>query len=247
MTGIDRRERFRAATLAVLLASFPMTTRADSPFALRDGDRIVFYGDEVTAVEFYNNPLEPRIYTSFVETYAVTRFPKLRFQFVNAGWNGDRVSGGAGGSIDVRLQRDVLAYKPEVITVMLGINDARTTAYDPNRFDAFTTGYELGNHAEMEGFDSKRLEAFTTGYELLIKKVQDAAHAIRVTVLKPLAYQDEAQSASSSDHHNTIIARYSAWLDAIGQRDHLTVVDPNVAISSFVDNIKAANPTSRPQ
>src|SRR2546425_9427592 len=105
----------------IVLALLVRTGAAQDAFALREGDRVVFYGDSIT---------DQRRYTSFVETYVVTRFPKLNVTFVHSGWGGDRVSGGGGGPIDVRLWRDVLPYKPTVMTVMLGMNDGRYRAYD---------------------------------------------------------------------------------------------------------------------
>src|SRR5437016_12617874 len=99
----------------VLFLDFAPDVRAKGTFAIRDGDRIVFYGDSIT---------DQRLYTTFVETYIVTRFPAMNVAFVHSGWGGDRVSGGGGGPIDVRLARDVFAYKPTVVTVMLGMNDA---------------------------------------------------------------------------------------------------------------------------
>src|SRR5882762_11998158 len=90
-------------------------------FYLKSGDTVVFYGDSIT---------DQRLYTTFAETYAVTRFPNLDLKFVHSGWGGDRVSGGGGGPIDVRLQRDVYPYKPTVVTIMLGMNDGRYRAFD---------------------------------------------------------------------------------------------------------------------
>jgi hypothetical protein len=96
---------FTSAAQRLLLAVCGMAgcALAQSPFHLRDGDRVIFYGDSIT---------EPRLYTSFVETYAITRFPGYHFEFRNSAWGGDRVSGGRGGAIDVRLQRDVIAHRP---------------------------------------------------------------------------------------------------------------------------------------
>ena len=48
---------------------------------------------------------EQRQYTVFVDSFVATRFPGLDVRFVQAGWGGDRVSGGGGGSADLRLQR----------------------------------------------------------------------------------------------------------------------------------------------
>ena len=84
---------------------------AQSAFHLKSGDTVVFFGDSIT---------DQRLYTTFVEIYAITRFPKMDVTFIHSGWGGDKVSGGGGGPIDLRLKRDVFAYKPTVFTVMLG-------------------------------------------------------------------------------------------------------------------------------
>src|SRR5439155_16313408 len=107
--------------------------RAPGNFYLRDGDRVVFYGDSIT---------DQRLYTTFVETYVVTRFPLLKVSFVHSGWGGDRVTGGGGGPVDVRLWRDVLPYNPTVLTIMLGMNDGKYRAFDQQLFDEFTTGFK---------------------------------------------------------------------------------------------------------
>ena len=83
-------------------------------FALHDGDRVTFYGDSIT---------EQREYTEDVEEYMLTRYPTWKVSFHNAGVGGDKVSGGWAGPIDLRLDRDVFAWRPSVITIMLGMND----------------------------------------------------------------------------------------------------------------------------
>src|SRR5262252_4520498 len=109
----------RSAWLSLLLLLLGGAASAQDGFYLKDGDRVVFYGDSIT---------DQRLYTTFTETFVVTRFPRLKVSFVHSGWGGDRVTGGGGGPIDLRLQRDVFAYKPTVMTVMLGMNDA---SYQP--------------------------------------------------------------------------------------------------------------------
>src|ERR1043165_5900101 len=102
------RTLIRATFTCVLLC---LTLSAQPAFFLKNGDTVVFYGDSIT---------DQRLYTTFTETYVVTRFPDMNVKFVHSGWGGDRVTGGGGGGIDLRLRRDVFAYKPTVLTIMLG-------------------------------------------------------------------------------------------------------------------------------
>jgi lysophospholipase L1-like esterase len=87
---------------------------AQERFYLHDKDSVVFYGDSIT---------EQRLYTTFVETFVVTRYPQLNVRFVNSGWGRETVAGGDGGPVDLRLTRDVVFHKATVMTVMLGMNE----------------------------------------------------------------------------------------------------------------------------
>src|SRR5437762_9734690 len=140
-----------------LVVFLTFQSRAEA-FALKDGDRVVFYGDSIT---------DQRLYTTFTETYVVTRFPRLDVHFVHSGWGGDRVSGGGGGPIDVRLQRDVFAYKPTVMTSMLGMNDASYRKFDEAIFDKYKTGYEH-----------------------IVESVKKNVPGIRLTLVQPSPYDD---------------------------------------------------------
>ncbi|MGC8552450.1 MAG: GDSL-type esterase/lipase family protein [Phycisphaerae bacterium] len=102
------------------------SARAAGSFFLHDGDRVCFYGDSIT---------EQRFYPVAVETYVLTRFPNLKVDFVDSGVGGDRVTGGWAGNINVRLKRDVYPFKPTVVTIMLGMNDASYRPFDQNIFD----------------------------------------------------------------------------------------------------------------
>ncbi|MEI6431488.1 MAG: GDSL-type esterase/lipase family protein, partial [bacterium] len=122
------------ATLALgLFTIVPATAQAQQKdFALKDGDRVVFYGDSIT---------DQRQYTVFTEDFVLTRFPKRKISFVHSGWGGDRVSGGGGGSAEVRVARDIVPYRPTVVTIMLGMNDASYRPFDNGIFKTYATGY----------------------------------------------------------------------------------------------------------
>src|SRR5438046_3093985 len=49
-------------------------------FLIHDGDRVVFLGDSIT---------EQRLYTTYIEAYALTRHPQWKLWFRNVGWGGD--------------------------------------------------------------------------------------------------------------------------------------------------------------
>ncbi|MFI5361730.1 MAG: SGNH/GDSL hydrolase family protein [Elusimicrobiota bacterium] len=116
---------------AGLARAAPPPSGAD--FFLKDGDRVVFYGNGVPQWPYY---------AAFVETYVATRFPHLHSSFVSAEVDGDTVAGGQAGSIDLRLRRDVVLESPTVITIMLGEHDAGWVPWNDELFRKYSTGYE---------------------------------------------------------------------------------------------------------
>ena len=182
---------------------------AQSNFFLRDGDVVVFYGDSIT---------DQRLYTNFVETFVATRFPALNVRFVHSGWAADRVDGGAGGSIDLRLRRDVLRYHPSVITLMLGMNDGHYRPFDP-----------------------AVAKAFATGYENIIQTVKAALPNTRITLLRTSPYDDVTRPASFPGGYNDVLLRYSEFLPTLAKREELMYVDLNASLVSVLKKVYAAN------
>lgn len=121
-----------ATLILVLIAVAQSAWAADNTFKLRNGDKVLFYGDSITDL---------RQYTAIIETYVATRYPNLDVNFVNSGWGGDTVNGGGGGPIDTRLQRDVFPYHPSVVTIMLGMNDGGYKAETESNDDKYFNGY----------------------------------------------------------------------------------------------------------
>src|SRR3954466_10378616 len=97
-------------------------------FALKSGDRVVFFGDSIT---------EQRLYTSYVQQFVMSRYPELNVTFINSGWPGDAVNSNpcvpcAGVGALARIERDVVAYKPTVVTLLFGMNDGLYKDFDPD-------------------------------------------------------------------------------------------------------------------
>jgi lysophospholipase L1-like esterase len=181
-----------------LLVGFAPGLLAAGPFAIKDGDRIVFYGDSIT---------DQRLYTTFVETYIVTRFPSLNVSFVHSGWGGDRVTGGGGGPIDRRLERDVFAYKPSVVTVMLGMNDAR---YQPFKQEIF--------------------DVYAKGYEHLVESLKSNLPGVRLTLIQPSPYDDVTRKPSFEGGYNQVLVRYGEFVKQLAEKEGAAVADLNTSV-----------------
>ena len=119
-------------TVLLLLASAPAL--AEDAFYLKSGDRVVFYGDSIT---------DQRLYTTFTETFVVTRFPTLDVTFTHSGWGGDRGGWRRRRTPSTCASNAMLfPYHPTVVTIMLGMNDGHYRAFDQPGFDTYSHGYE---------------------------------------------------------------------------------------------------------
>jgi lysophospholipase L1-like esterase len=197
---------------ALLLLS--MTANAQSEFYLKNGDRVVFYGDSIT---------DQRLYTTFTETFVVTRFPKKNVTFVHSGWGGDRVGGGGGGPIELRLKRDVFAYKPTVMTIMLGMNDA---SYRP--------------------FDQAIFTTYSTGYQRIVDEVKRTVPGIRMTLIQPSPFDDVTRPPSFAGGYNAVLVRYGQFVKELANKENLHVADLNTSVATALEKAKQMD-TSKPE
>ena len=107
------------ATLVLLSTAHGTAAEPAENFFFKKGDRIVFLGDSIT---------EQYQYSTYIELYLTTRFPKWELTFLNAGIGGDTAAGGAS-----RFLQHVLAEKPTAVTIDFGMNDGGYGAFDPSR------------------------------------------------------------------------------------------------------------------
>ncbi len=199
----------RTITITVLAALAAATTLAQTPFYLKDGDRVVFYGDSIT---------DQRLYTTFTETYVVTRFPAMNVSFTHSGWGGDRVGGGGGGPIDLRLSRDVFPYKPTVVTIMLGMNDG---------------GYRA--------FDQKIFDTFSSGYEHILDSLKANVPASRVTLIQPSPYDDATRAPLFEGGYNAVLLKFSDYLKTVAETRHLDLADLNNPVVAMLKKAAVAD------
>lgn len=180
--------------LLVVSASFAQDAELNRPVSsleVEDGDSIVFLGDSIT---------HQRLYTQYVEDFFYTRFPHMRLKFHNAG-----VGGARAWDALARFDRDVAAYKPKYVTVLLGMNDGQ---YQPYSEDIFRT-----YHDDMTTLIGRITEAGAT--PILMTPTMFDARAARA----------RKWSRSGEGLYNSVLAYYGTWLREVAVRDGHGFVD----------------------
>jgi len=179
----------------VLLASPAAAGSAQDgePFLqLEDDDTVVFLGDSIT---------HQCLYTQYLETFFYTRYPHRRIRFHNAGVSGDRAAHAL-----ARFGDDVAALEPDVVTLLLGMNDGR---YEPFHAETFRT--------------------YRRDMTALLDRI--AGIGARAVVLSPTMFDHHQHAVRMQDptfrfgdrhfdrRYNALMGYYGAWLrEAAGKR-----------------------------
>ena len=133
--------------------------------------RILFQGDSITdAYRSWENDWHLGIgYPRLVSASLGYEFPD-KFSFFNRGISGNRI-------VDVyaRIKKDIIALKPDVMSILIGVNDVWHEFGDiPNGVDA---------------------EKFYTVYSMLIKEIKAALPDIQIMILEPFCLRASATEA----------------------------------------------------
>lgn len=186
------------------------SVRAATSFFLKNGDRVCFYGDSIT---------EQRFYTVDVETYVRTRYPQLHVKFVNSGVGGDSVGGGWAGPISLRLRRDVFPFNPNVVTIMLGMNDAQ---YRP--------------------FNQAIFNKYRQGYKHLIASLKSHLPGVRIVLIGPSPYDDVTAKPGFPGGYNGVLVRYMQFVRRLARQDHVFFVDFNTPLVTVLKRVEKISP-----
>lgn len=89
---------------------------------LQADDHILFYGDSITdagrVAPHNNNSGLGTGYPALCAAQLWARYPEMQLQITNQGISGNRVY-----DLEARLQDDVLAARPSLVSILIGIND----------------------------------------------------------------------------------------------------------------------------
>lgn len=97
---------------AALLGTAALAGAADAP-PLKKGERIVFLGDSIT-----QGGVGPKGYVTLIKKDLAAKHKDLGIEVIGAGISGNKVP-----DLQKRLQKDVLAKKPTLVVIYIGIND----------------------------------------------------------------------------------------------------------------------------
>jgi len=156
---------------------------------LQDGDSVVFLGDSIT---------HQRLYTQYVEDFFYTRFPEKRLRFHNAG-----VGGAKAWDALQRFDRDVAAYKPKYVTVLLGMNDGRYQSYNEEIWRTY--------HDEMTTLIDRLVEIEATPI-LMTPTMYDSRAAL-------------ARKRKPAENYNSVLSYYGTWLREVAVNNGYGFVD----------------------
>ncbi len=103
--------------------------------------KIVFFGDSVTDCNrVYDDPADlGEGYVKYTTESLLQSFDDMDFEFINRGISGNRTC-----DLLARLDKDVIEHQPDIVTILIGINDTwrRFDMNDPTSAEQFRSNYE---------------------------------------------------------------------------------------------------------
>jgi lysophospholipase L1-like esterase len=185
---------------------------AQAEIIVKDGARIAFLGDSITAGgEAYGGYC--RLVVQGLKTVGVKTTP------ICAG-----VPGNTSAFMLLRLQQDVLDYKPDVVFVSAGVNDVWHT--DPTA--------KIGVYKPDPGMGVE-LEDYKVYMPLIIDRCRAAGASVILSTITPI--REDPKTAL-----NIKAEGYNAFLKQTAKEKNLPIAELHEAMLAEIAKIKAANP-----
>ena len=107
---------------------------------LKTNDTIVFIGDSITDADRRQAAYRPLGYgyVHFIANWLAARYPELDLSIINTGIGGNTIR-----DLSRRWDRDCLEHRPDVLSVLIGINDVWRQHTDRPDEAVFLDEYEL--------------------------------------------------------------------------------------------------------
>jgi len=199
-----RSRRLAATIIGVLLAlTGCMQAIAQDAPALQDKDFVAVCGDSIT---------EQKQYSVFIEDYLLMCRPAAQMRVMQAGWGGEVVHG-----FISRVDRDVLALNPTVVTTCYGMNDG---------------GYG--------GFDEGRAKLYRDTHKSLVAKLRGAG--VRMVVLGSPGVVDSGTFRGGGDPaelYNETLRQFSDIVREVAAEENVIFADVHTPMMEAMAAAKA--------
>jgi len=174
---------------------------------LKKGDRIVFLGDSIT-----QGGTGPKGYVTMIKNELGEKHKDLEIEIIGAGISGNKVP-----DLQKRVDKDVIAKKPTLVFIYIGINDVWHGQDNPER--------------------GTMPDKFEAGLKEVIGKIKDAG--AQVVLCTPTVIGEKTGGANKNDAK---LDEYSALSRKLAKELDLPLCDLRQA---FVDHLKANNPDNK--
>lgn len=218
MTGspVSRRHLLQGALGLGALGALGGLAQAAGPAAgkiqLKQGSVILFQGDSITDAGRAKAVEKPNDEKSLGKGYAMMAagellraYPELELQIHNRGISGHKIPDLAG-----RWDKDTIALKPDLLSILIGVNDLWHTFAFGNKYQATVADYERG-------------------YRALLERTQKEIAGVRIVICEPFTTRTSADFKPLAD--------YRAVAQKLAREMSLTLVPFQAA---FDEAIKAA-------
>jgi lysophospholipase L1-like esterase len=185
------------------LASFILVLSLMS-FTGEKKKKIVFFGDSIT-----EQGVQAGGYITMIQADLTKKGFASEYDIVGAGIGGNKIY-----DLFLRMDKDVLAQKPDVVVIFIGVNDVWHKAWG--------TGTDF--------------DKFGNFYDAVVKKIQ--AQGARVVLATPAAIGEKHDYSNAQDGD---LNAYSNWIRDYTKKHNLGLVDLR---KIFHDYSLANNPTN---
>jgi lysophospholipase L1-like esterase len=179
-----------------------------TPTPLKKGDRIVFLGDSITAAA-----VKPNGYITLIKDSIAANHPDLGIETFGAGISGNKVA-----NLQARLEKDVLAKKPTIVFIYIGINDV--------------WHWRKSKEGELKG--GTTTEAFESGLKDIIAKINAAGARVILCTATVIGEMHDG-----SNERDAMLDEYCAISRKVATDTNSQMVDLR---KTFIDQLKTKNP-----
>lgn len=189
---------------AVLAMTAIVFSGATASAQLKDGETIVFLGDSIT-----QQGAGPKGYVTLFREAVEKARPDSGIKVIGAGIGGHKVP-----NLEARLDKDVLAHKPNVVVIYIGIND-------------------VWHSTRGQGTD---IATFETGLRSLVKRCNDAG--ARVILATPSVIDEKTDGSNPLDK---MLDEYSDVSRKVAMETGSTLLDLRKAFMAYNKEYNTAN------